>query len=175
MSETAADQASAARTMTAKVDEGARRRATAVGRAANRARFDAVEEKIEAPPDPPAVPIMDGRVIEMLEEIPELAVMDDEERHCACSGSASCENARILTPFTSTRKTERFPRADDVLTQLETHFPGDSQVKQARNEHTRQRDAAEEASFKSTEERVQDLISVASWDKAVQTARGFRR
>ena len=184
MSETAADQASAARRFVEQIEESmeaARRREQELSAPHAAAHDDLVPPGTSAdgspapePPRPETITaVMDDRVLAMLEEIRELALMNDEQRRARLHQHLETRKRNQLNEVFSHIKDAQWARADRALTALETQFPGDEAVRQARGEMLRLRDAREAEALREAQERAQDLMSVNSWDKALATAADF--
>lgn len=172
MSETAADQTAAARSLTAKIDEvvNATRKPFPEPEDFSIEQDDAPAEAADDATSPAAT---EDRIVAMLDEIRGLALMSDEQRRLYLQQHLEGQKRKELEAVSVRMREGEWGLADQALTALEVQFPGDPDLKQARSELTRQRDAAEPDAFRETEQRVQDLIAVTSWKQAMETAVQF--
>src|SRR5688572_29090384 len=133
-------------------------------------------------PKPPAAPAqtptladsaLNERVLALLEEIREVSLMNDEQRQVRLQQHLETRRRTTLDQVYLCFRVGRWAQADQLLSNLETHFAADPAVKQARGEFHRLRGAAETEAFLQTEQRVRDLAQVNSWDRAIATANEF--
>ena len=122
---------------------------------------------------PLADPALNERVLALLEEIREVSLMNDEQRQVRLQQHLETRRRTSLDQAYLCFRAGRWAQADQLLSNLETHFAGDAAVKQARGEFHRLHAAAETEAFLQTEQRVRDLAQVNSWDRAIATANEF--
>jgi tetratricopeptide (TPR) repeat protein len=120
-----------------------------------------------------AAPGVNERVVELLEEIREVALMDDEQRHARLQQHLDARRRAGLDQVFGCVRGGQWAAADQALCSLEVQFAADASVKQARVEFQRQRDAAEPDTLFHTEQRVRDLVQVGSFDRAIAGATEF--
>jgi outer membrane protein assembly factor BamD (BamD/ComL family) len=174
MSQTAADQAGILR-------ELAERAAAPPPQTVPAATESASEHHDETVPDapppvaytPPPEPVMDERVLALLEEIREVTLMNDEQRAARLKQLQDNRRSQSLDQIYYFFREGQWARAEQLLVSLEQQFPGEGMVVRTRGELMRLRTAAETETWEQTRERVQDLMSVSSWDKATTAAAEF--
>ena len=120
-----------------------------------------------------ASPAVNERVIELLEEIREVSLMDDEQRHARLRQLVEARRRAGLDQVFTCMRNGQWASADQLLCGMEVQFPDDGGVRQARGEFHRQRSAAEPDTLFQTEQRVRDLVQIGSWDRAVAMATEF--
>lgn len=120
-----------------------------------------------------ANPGLNQRVIELLEEIREVALMDDEQRRTRLQQHLDARRRAGIDQASTRVRGGQWAAAEQALCALEVQFGNDPAVKQARAEFQRQRDAAEADTLFRTEQLVRDLVQIGSWDRAVATATEF--
>lgn len=130
------------------------------------------------PPTPgsapaPGEPALYDGIIVLLEEIREAALMGDEDRRARLQQLREARlRAGLERVFASARAGE-WAAADEFLAALESQFPGDAAVRQARDRFDRQRADAEPDALFQTEQRVRDLVQANAWERAGATATQF--
>lgn len=134
---------------------------------------EAPEALVPAPEPTPVDPALSDRIVALLEEIREVALMSDDQRQIRLKQHLESKRKATLDQVFLRFRTGQWAAADQLLTSLESQFPGDSAVKQARGEFHRQRAAAENEAFGNAEQRVRDLARISSWDRAIATATEF--
>jgi outer membrane protein assembly factor BamD (BamD/ComL family) len=133
---------------------------------------------VESPPPvpynvPPAQAVADERMLELLEEIREVTLMNDEQRQARLKLLQDNRKATTLDQIYQCFREGHWAAAERLLTSLEQQFPGDGMVVRTHAELTRLRAAAEGETWEQTRDRVNDLIAVGSWDKAMADASAF--
>ena len=168
MSETAADQAGVLREIAERQEA--------------LASMPRPEMVVESPPlplldvpgtPPPAPAVADERVINLLEEIREVTLMNDAQRQTRLQQLQDQRKSRTLDQIYYCFREGHWARAEQLLADLERDFPGDGMVVRTRGELMRTRTAAETETWERTRDRVQDLMSVGSWDQAAADAAAF--
>ena len=122
---------------------------------------------------PPGGLAADERVIALLEEIREVALMDDEQRRARLQQHRDTRRRAGLAQVTARARAGQWAAADELLAALEIQFAGDATVAQARAEFDRQREAAEPDALFRTEQHVRDLVQASAWDRAVALSNEF--
>lgn len=169
MSQTAADQAGVLREIAQKHAETA----------AKPEHPDMVAESppplplLDVPGTPPPAPAVDERVVALLEEIREVTLMNDAQRQARLQQLQDDRKSRTLDQIYYCFREGHWARAEHLLAELEKDFSGDGMIVRARGELMRTRAAAEAQTWEHTRDRVQDLMSVGSWDKAMADASAF--
>src|SRR5687768_5021851 len=139
-------------------------------------------EMVEEAPDPlpydppstaPPEPVVDERLIALLEEIREVTLMNDEQRQARLRQLQDTRKSHGLDQIYYFFREGQWARAEQMLASLEQQFPGDGMVVRTRGEMMRLRSAAETETWEQTRERVHDLMAVGSWEKAITTASEF--
>ena len=120
-----------------------------------------------------SAPGMNERVVELLEEIREVALMDDEQRRARLQQHLDARRRAGLDQVFTCIAAGQWAAADQALCGLEARFAADASVRQARGEFLRQRAEAEPDALFQTEQRVRDLVQVGSFDRAIATATEF--
>lgn len=113
------------------------------------------------------------RVIALLEEIREAALLDDDQRRARLQQLVDARRRARLDQVCLCSRAGQWANADGILTALEGEFGGDALVRQARGEFHRLRDAAEPDALFHTEQRVRDLVQASGWERAIDLANGF--
>jgi outer membrane protein assembly factor BamD (BamD/ComL family) len=124
-------------------------------------------------PAPSFDPGLNDRIVALLEEIREVALMNDQQRQHRLRQHLENRRKNTLDRIYNSFRTGQWAIADQLLTNLEGQFPTDGPVKQARGEFLRQRATAEADAFAAAQQRVRDLAQVSSWDPAIETAQDF--
>ena len=172
MSQAAADQATILRELVEKVS------AIPQPPAAPAPVHPEVVGETPGPPPPPPYqsptnPVVDERLVALLEEIREVTLMNDEQRQARLKQLQDARKSQALEQVYDYFAEGRWARAEELLSSLDHQFPGEGSIVRARGELMRLRTAAEAETWERTRERVQDLMSVNSWDKAIATAGEF--
>ncbi len=167
MSQTAADQATILRELVEK-QQSAPSPAPPV-------HLEIVEERPDPLPynPPPPEPVVDERLVALLEEIREVTLMNDEQRQARLRQLQDTRRSHGLDQIYFFFREGQWARGEQLLASLDQQFPGDGMIVRTRGELMRLRTAAETETWERTRERVQDLMSVSSWDKAIATASEF--
>jgi len=167
MSETAADQASILREIVEKLSQPP-------------PQSEFVDDSPPAVPyaDPDAPPTMahhelDQRVLAVLEEVREVTLMNDEQRQLRLRQLQDNRKTATTDQVYNHFREGQWAKAEQMLASLEQQFPGDGMVVRTRAELVRLRTAAEGETWERARDRVTDLISVGSWDKAMSAAAEF--
>ncbi|MGB7158713.1 MAG: outer membrane protein assembly factor BamD [Tepidisphaeraceae bacterium] len=165
MSQTAADQATILREI-------------AQERAAPAPPAPHAEMVEDAPPPvpyaaPPTDPMMEDRILNLLEEIREVTLMNDEQRQVRLQQLQDSRKSLTLDQIYYCFREGQWARSEQLLASMEQLFPGDGMVVRTRGELMRLRAAAESETWDRARDRVNDLVSVSSWDKAITAATEF--
>ena len=126
-----------------------------------------------APPASPGEPAMNDRIIALLEEIREAALMGDDERRAELQRLRDNRRRAGIDQASALVRSGQWAKADQLLTDLDGQFPDDALVRQAREEFQRLRVAAEPDTLFQTEPRVRELVQANAWDRAIAMANEF--
>jgi outer membrane protein assembly factor BamD (BamD/ComL family) len=127
----------------------------------------------DAPPPAMAHHDLDQRVLALLEEVREVTLMNDEQRQLRLRQLQDNRKSITTDQVYNHFRDGQWARAEQLIAALEQQFPGDGMIVRTRGELMRLRAAAEAETWDRTRDRVTDLISVGSWDKAMATAAEF--
>jgi hypothetical protein len=129
----------------------------------------------DAPPPPPAMAHhdLDQRVLALLEEVREVTLMNDEQRQVRLKQLQDNRKSVTTDQVYDHFREGHWARAEQLIASLEQQFPGDGMIVRTRGELMRLRTAAEGETWERARDRVTDLISVGSWDKAMSAAAEF--
>jgi outer membrane protein assembly factor BamD (BamD/ComL family) len=105
-------------------------------------------------------------VLGMLEEIRELALLNDAQRQQRLAGSQKQRRDQLLTEIKRLLASERWGAADKMLTLFDDEFPRDPETSSLKAHIADARRHAEQKSLAELQKRVEDLVAVASWERA---------
>lgn len=125
-----------------------------------------------APPEPGA-PTLNDRIIILLEEIREAALMDDEQRRTRLQQLRDERRRAGLDQLAAFAREGQWATAAQHLAMIESQFGGDASVSEARAEFQRARQGAEPDALFHTEQRVRELVQAGAWDRAVALTNEF--
>jgi hypothetical protein len=118
-------------------------------------------------------PALLARIMSELEELREIALMNDEQRQLRLRQHLEAKRRLVLDKVFVCFRTGQWAAADEMLTQLEVQYPHETPVKQARSEFFRLRALAEPDALFRVEQRVRELVHVNAWDRASALASEF--
>ncbi len=126
----------------------------------------------EAPVDPSVVKL--GRVVQLLEELKELALLDDTTRQARGHMAKERRKSSRLEEAALLIHRREWEQADALLTLVESLFPGDPEVLARRNELDDARGMARDAEWQQLARHVEDLMALSRYDEAAAAVGGFR-
>jgi hypothetical protein len=118
-------------------------------------------------------PALLARIMSELEELREIALMNDEQRQLRLSQHLEAKRRLVLDKVFVCFRTGQWAAADVMLTQLEVQYPNETRVKQARSEFFRLRTLAEPDALFNTEQRLRDLVHLSAWSRALALVNEF--
>ena len=123
-------------------------------------------------PDPAVLRL--ERVIQLLEELKELALLDDAQRQARGQMSKDRRKTERVEEAAVLIRRREWEQADALLTLLESLHPGDPEVLARRNELDDVRGAAREAAWVQVVRHVEDLMALSRFDDAAAAVAAFR-
>ena len=128
---------------------------------------------LEPAPVDPAVAHLD-RVVQLLEELKELALLDDAQRQARGQMSKDRRKLDRVDEAADLIHRHEWEQADALLTLLESLHPGDPDVLARRNELDDARGTAREAEWAQLARHVEDLLALSRYDEAAAAVAAFR-
>ena len=131
-------------------------------------------------PDGPPPPRADAavshleRVVHLLEELKELALLDEGQRQARGQMTKERRKATRVEEATLLLQRHEWEQADALLTLLESLYPGDAEVLAVRNELDDARSAHRDADWAQLVRQVEDSSALHRYDEAAAAVSAFR-
>ncbi len=112
-------------------------------------------------------------VMQMLEEIREIAAMSDDQRRQMLADQSDNHKEAILRQVDDAVQQREWARASRILIRLQAQHPNDPDVEQAKQRVADENRAHENDALTNAIHQVEALMAVAAWDQALDRAGRF--
>jgi outer membrane protein assembly factor BamD (BamD/ComL family) len=146
----------------------------------------ATNEPAPAPPPPPPQNVAKSppaqpaettaalqRIAARLDEIRDLCLLDDSQRQARLAQGQANRKTALLTAGNDSLKKQAWAHVEKIVAILDQEFPEDPAAREFKEEVIAARQRIENQTAGEVSSRIEDLMAVGSWDKAIELATKF--